>query len=451
MNITLENIDSLNAVLKIEVKADDYKNDVEKLLKDYQKKVNIPGFRAGKVPKGVVKKRFGTSAKVEKVNELVSQNIGNYLTENNVEYLGGPLPINNEIDWENAEDFSFEYELGLLPEVEVKINKRNKLTYFNIQADEKQLEEYATNIANRYGSLQNPDAAQAGDMVFGEFTQVDAEGNHVEGGISNKTTVAVDAIADEKVKAEFIDSGANTRIVLDPKSAFATTNEAITALGIDETTLENLEGQFAFTIETVNRMIPAEFNDELFAKLYPDGEVKTEEEFKAKLKEEAEGMYQNDSDRKFYNDAVEYILGKEEFDLPEAFLKKWIKANQENEISDEQIDADFENYKKMLRWQVIESKLGKENEIKVEVADIEAEARQLVSLQMAQYGQTEVADDMLDGIVKNVLQNEEERQNIAKNVFDKKMTTLFKEKFKIEDKEVSVEDFITMMKPAEEK
>lgn len=450
MNITLENIDSLNAVLKIEVKADDYKNDVEKLLKDYQKKVNIPGFRAGKVPKGVVRKRFGISAKVEKINELVSQNIGNYLVENNVEYLGGPLPINNDVDWENAEDFSFEYELGLLPEVEVKINKRNKLTYFNIQADEKQLNEYALNIANRYGTVQNPDAAEEGDMVYGEFTQVDAEGNHVEEGISNKATVAIAKIVDEKVKAEFIDSGANTRIVFNPKTAFATEQEAMTALGIDETTLANIEGEFAYTIETVNRMMPAELNEELFTKLYPEGEVKTEEEFMAKLKEEAENMYKNDSDRKFYNDAVEYILGKENFDLPETFLKKWIKANQENEVTDEQIEADFENYKTMLRWQVIESKLGKENEIKVEPSDVEAEAKQLVSLQMAQYGQTEIADDMLDGIVKNVLNNEEERKNIAKNVFDKKMTSLFKDKFKVEDKEVSVEEFVEMMKPAEE-
>jgi trigger factor len=453
MNIVLENIDELNALLKVEIKADDYKNEVESILKNYRKQAQIPGFRAGKIPMGVIRKRFGISAKVEKINELTSQEIGKYLQDNDISYLGGPLPKTDAtIDFENQDDFTFEYELGLSPAVEVNITKRNKLTYYSIQAEETQIDEYALNIAQRYGKMEFPDAVAAGDGIRGTFAQLDAEGNEVEGGINHTTTFFVDTVEDEAIKNELIDSGAKTRVVMDVKKAFSSDDAVKQNLGIDDTTLENLESfNFSFTIDTVNRMVPAEYNEELFQKLYPEEEIKTEDDFRAKLKTEAEEMYKKDSDKKFFNDAVDYILEKNKFDLPETFLKKWVAANQENPLSEEELNKEFEGSKNYLRWQIIESKLAKDNDIKVEKEEIEAEAKELIALQMAQYGQTNIEEEMINGIVQNVLSNQKEVENISRNVFNKKMTTLLLDKFKIEEKEVAVNEFIEMMNADAEK
>ncbi len=442
ISITLENIDELNALLKVEVKEEDYLSDVENLLKDYRKKANLPGFRAGKTPMGLIKKKYGISAKVERINQMLTDELNNYLQNQELNFLGNPLPVMQDINWESEKDFVFEYEMGLIPEFEVKISKRNKLNYYKIAVDDTMVDKYADDIALRYGKMSQPDAATNGDMVYGEFQELDAEGNVVEGGIQNKATVMIDKIDSETIKAQFIDSGAETRIELNPKAAFTQEADLIAMLGVDATQVADLSENFAFIIETVQRMVAAELNEELFGKLYPDNSVTTEEAFRAKLREEAEGMYSGESDMRLKNDAVDYLMNKITFDLPDGFLKKWIKANQENPITDEDLEKEYDNYKKSLRWQIIEGHIAKENEIKIENDELKAETTRLVKLQMAQYGQSEVDENTLNGIVENVMSNEEEKKNIAQRVFDGKMINLFKEKFKIEETLVSMDEFI---------
>lgn len=442
INITLENIDELNALLKVEVKEEDYRSDVEKLLKDYRKKANLPGFRAGKTPMGLIKKKYGISAKVERINQMLTEEMNSYLQNEELNFLGNPLPVMQDINWESDKDFVFEYEMGLIPEFDVKITKRNKLNYYKISVDDTMVDKYANDIALRYGKMIQPDAAAEGDMIHGEFQELDAEGNVVEGGIQHKSTIMTDKIESEDVKKQFIDSGVGTRVEFNPKNAFSNETDLAAMLGIEVDALEGLSEKFAYSIESVQRMEPAEINEELFAKLYPDNSVTTEEEFRAKLRAEAEGMYSNESDMRFKNDAVEYLLNKISFDLPDGFLKKWIKANQENPISDEDLDKEYENYKKSLRWQIIEGHIAKENEIKIENEELKSETSKLVKLQMAQYGQSEVDENTLNGIVDNVLNNEEERKNIAQRVFDGKIISLFKEQFKIEEASVTMDEFI---------
>ncbi len=446
ISITLENIDELNALLKVEVKEEDYRSDVENLLKDYRKKANLPGFRAGKTPMGLIKKKYGISAKVEKINQMLTDELNNYLQNEELNFLGNPLPVMQDINWESEKDFVFEYEMGLIPEFEVKISKRNKLNYYKIAVDDAMVDKYAEDIALRYGKMTQPDAATNGDMVYGEFQELDAEGNVVEGGIQHKTTVMIDKIDSEDIKSQFIDSGVETRIEMNPKAAFTTEADLTAMIGIDASQVAELSENFAFIIETVQRMEAAELNEELFGKLYPDNSVTTEEEFRTKLREEAEGMYSGESDMRLKNDAVDYLLNKITFDLPDGFLKKWIKANQENPITDEELEKEYENYKKSLRWQIIEGHIAKENEIKIENDELKSETTRLVKLQMAQYGQSEVDENTLDGIVDNVLNNEDERKNIAQRVFDGKMINLFKEKFKIEETAVSMDEFIASVK-----
>ncbi|MCT4664015.1 MAG: trigger factor [Flavobacteriales bacterium] len=449
MNITLEKVDDLNAILRVEVSAEDYREDVEKLLKQYRKQVNLPGFRSGKTPMGVIRKRFGVGAKAEKINEMTSEGVGKYLSENQVDYLGGPLPkIDETLDWATQEDFVFEYDLGLSPELDIKISKRNKLEYINIVADEANIEDYVKNITERYAKFEQPDAIAKGDMVRAKFVQIDADGKDLEEGISNEGNFMVDDVKNEEVFNQLIDSGEKTRLEIDIEDTFDG-EQILKVLEIDETTLDNLENRnFSLTVSMISRMTPAELDAELYEKVYPEAGIETEEAFREKLQEEAKTLHIADSDRKFMDDAVEYLLEKNKFDLPKDFLKKWIAANQKEEVSEEQLEEDYSKSEKYLRWQIIESKLAKAYEIKVEKEEVEAEAKYLVSLQMAQYGQAGIDDSMLDGIVQNVLKDQKELENITQSVFNKKLTTELKDKFKLDEKEMSIADFRDMIEKA---
>ncbi|MGB0427442.1 MAG: trigger factor [Flavobacteriales bacterium] len=448
MNLTLEHIDELNALLKVDVKSEDYKEAVEKQLKTVAKQANIPGFRAGKVPKSVIQKRFGASVKAEKVNELVSEQIGSYLSENKVNYLAGPLPKMPSDDWIVNDEFTFEYELGLSPEFKLSMSKRNKLAYYNIKAGEDQIDKYAKDMANRYGKMEAPEAVKEGDSVTGVWQQCDKKGELIEGGLEVEANLDTNKVADKKAKKELIDSGIDTRLVLDMNTLFEDVADAQAFLKIDEVTWENLDSKhFSCTIDHISRLTPADFNEELFEKLYPEGDIKTEADFRARIKTEAEAAYVADADQYFFNTAVDYILEKADIELPETFLKKWIKANNKEELTEEQIEQDFDKEKVAIQWQIIEAKIAQDNDIKIEMNEVEDQARLYVRQQMMQYGQGNIEDEMLNGIVKNVLDNDQERERISKQVFHTKLTTFFKETFKLDEKDVTVDEFIELVNP----
>lgn len=448
MNITRENIDALNAKLRVELTTEDYQEKVNTVLADYRKKAEIPGFRKGKVPMGIVKKRFGTSAKVEEINKSLSESLNNYITSEELDILGNPLPIEGEvIDWENQEDFVFEYELGLTPEFEVKITKRNKLDYFKITADEAAIDKFSDDVAKRYGKVINPDAAAAGDLIYGEFIQADADGNVVEEGLANKASLALDNIKDADLTSQFIDSGVGTIITLTPMAAFEDENLVASMLGIkaeDAGYQELLGATYQFKVENVSRVEPAELNDELFTKIYPDGSVTTEEAFRGKIKEEAETMYIVESDRKLMGDVSEYLLGKLDFELPNEFLKRWLLVSNEGKLSQEQLDAEYDDYSKQLKWQIIENRIAKDNDIRITKEDMIAEAKVLIAQQMKQYGQDSPEEKELEGIAHQVLSNKDEEKRLFEKLYADKLVEFYKTSFKLEESEVSFDEFVKL-------
>lgn len=449
MNITKENIDALNAKLRVELTTDDYQEKVNAVLADYRKKAEIPGFRKGKVPMGIIKKRFGTSAKVEEINKSLSESINNYLNTEELDILGNPLPIDAEaIDWENQEDFVFEYELGLTPEFEVKITKRNKLDYFKITADEAAIDKFSDDVAKRYGKVINPDAAAAGDLVYGEFIQADADGNVLENGLTNKASLALDNIKDAELSAQFIDSGVGTIITLSPMAAFEDENLVASMLGIkaeDAGYQDLLAATYQFKVENVSRVEPAELNEELFAKIYPDGSVTTVEAFRAKIKEEAEAMYVVESDRKLMVDVTEYLLEKLDFELPNEFLKRWLLMSNEGKLTQEQLDAEYDDYSNQLKWQIIENRIAKDNDIRITKEDMITEAKVLIAQQMKQYGQDTPEDKELEGIAHQVLSNKEEEKRLFEKLYADKLVGFYKESFKLEESEVTFDEFVAMV------
>jgi len=445
MNISKENIDSLNAVLKIELSAADYQERVATVLADYRKTADMPGFRKGKVPMGVVKKRYGIPVKVEEINKILSDSITKYIVEEKLDILGNPLPKEAEqIDWDKQEDFVFEYELGLAPIFEVKISKKNKLDFYKIKADDTMIDRYAEDIAKRYGKMSSPEKVEEKDLVYGTFQELDAEGLAVDGGISNQASVSLDFVKTKKLKNEFIGSEKGAVIVLDPKKAFENDTDTAAMLNIDKEAYADLKAQFSFTVDNISRMEPATLNTELFDKVYGEGVVKNEKEFRAKIAAEAENMFVGESDRKFQNDAVDFLLEKTSFDLPEDFLKRWMQTVSEKPVTLDEIENDFEGYKKSLKWQIIENKIAKENNLSVAKEEALAEAKKLIAAQMAQYGQLSPEEELLEQYAQQVLTNKEEEKNIYDRVFASKMTAFFKEAFKMNEKEISYEDFIKL-------
>lgn len=445
MNISKQNIDSLNAILKIELSLADYQDRVNNVLANYRKTADMPGFRKGKVPMGVIKKRYGISVKVEEINKIISDSITKYIIEEKLDILGNPLPKEDEqINWEHQEDFVFEYELGLSPSFELKISKKNKIDYYNIKADDVMIDRYAEDIAKRYGKMSSPDKVQEKDLVYGTFQELDTEGIAVEGGITNQGSISLDTLKIKKLKNEFIGSEKGAVINLDPKKAFENETDAAAMLNIDKEAYADLKANFSFTIDNISRMQPAELNTELFDKVYGKGVVKNEKEFRVKIAAEAEQMFVGDADRKFQNDAVDFLLEKTSFDLPEAFLKRWMQTVSEKPVTLDEIEQDFEGYKKSLKWQIIENKIAKENNLSVTKEEAVAETKKLIRAQMAQYGQVSPEEEQLEKYAHQVLAKKEEEKNIYDRIFASKLTVFFKSAFKINEKEISYENFIKL-------
>ena len=443
MNISKENIDSLNAVVKIELTAADYQTQVNAKLANYRKTTDMPGFRKGKVPMGVINKRYAIPVKVEEINKMLSDSLTKYIIQEKLDILGNPLPKDGfHINWEKQEDFTFEYEVGLAPVFEVKLSKKNMLDYYVIKADEAMIDKYAVDIAKRYGKMSSPEKVEEKDLVYGTFLELDEEGKEIETGLSNQASISLETLKTKKLQAEFIGSSKGKIITIDPNKSFVKDTDVASLLGVEKEAFEAISSKFSFTIDNISRMAPAELNVALFDKMYGEGTIKTEKEFRAKIANEAEAMFVAESDRKFQNDSVEYLLEKTVFELPEEFLKKWMQTVSETPITLSEVEDQFVGYKTSLRWQIIENRIAKENKLGVTREEAIAETKKLIGAQMAQYGQALPEEEMLEQYANQILANKEEEKKIYDRAFASKMTAFFKESFNMNEKEISYKEFM---------
>ena len=442
MNITQERIDDLNALLKVQISAADYQDKVEAVIKNYRKTANIPGFRKGKVPVGQIKKMYGKAILVEEVNKLIQEAIYNYITENKIEVLGNPLPTTTDLDWDNTTDFNFEFEMGLSPAFEVNMDKKSKFDYYKIEADKKMVDHYTSDMAKRYGSMTNPEKSEKADLIMGEFTQLDSEGNVLEDGINHSASVALDIVSDKKAQKVLTGVTKDDEVVVKITNKFS--SDVAHMLNISKEDAENLNSDFRFKIKSINRMTPAEMNQDLFDKVFGKDEVKNEKEFKAKIKEEVEKSFVGESDNKLKNDVILHLIDKVNLELPDTFLKKWLVQTNENGLTAEQVEAEYEQYSKSLKWQLIENKIIKDNDLEVKNEDVVAHTRELIVQNFAQYGQPAPEDKKLDEIAAQVLTNEEERKKVYNQLYDAKTLMLYKEKFKLTEKTVTYDEFVKL-------
>ena len=446
MKITQENTSDLQALLKVEVTPEDYQQKVDKILKDYRKNTEIPGFRKGKVPMGIIIKKYRIPVLVDEVNKILQSELYKYISDEKVKVLGSPIPVEgNQIDWENNSTYHFNFEIGISPEIDVNISKKDKLTYYKIEADNKTIDTYANDIAKRFGKMSSPEISSEGDLVFCEIAQLDDKDNLLKDGIRNEATVSMDFISDKKVKKQFIGLKKDDVLKINVIQAFNNSSDLSAMLNISKKELSSLSSdEFRFTVKNISNIEPANMDKELFDKVYGKDSVKTEKQFKSRIKDESEKSYIVESDRMLKNDVVNYLLNKVVFDLPDEFLKKWLVHTSEKPITSEQIEAEYDMYSKSLRWQLIENSIIKSFNLKVDSNEVEDHTKKLISRQMSQYGQPIPEDKKMNEIVSNILAKEDERKKIYDQLYDIKTLEVYKDNFKITEKAISYPDFVKL-------
>jgi trigger factor len=438
MNVVEEKIDDLNAILRVKITPEDYTESVNKALADYRKQANIPGFRPGKIPLTLIKKKYGKAVLAEELNKVVNKSLNEFITSNNLNVLGNPLPKEDEEvkgDFANPAEFEFAYEIGMTPDFEVSLSKKNKFDYLTVDIDKAMLDKEVEALAKRYGKLVSAEKSTENDMVIGEFAQK-------EGDIKNTSTISLEFVEDEKAKKKLIGKKVGDTVTLDPVSVSKGEDDLAAMLGITKEEVADLSGDFDFTITEIKTMVPAAIDQELFDKLFGEGNVKSEKELREKISEDLKKMFANDSDRILSEKVSDKLMEKTSIDLPEDFLKRWILASSKEEITPEQIDADFENYKKSLKWQLIQNKLIKDNDIKVGNEEMVEYTKGLLINQYAQYGMPAPEDKDLLPQVQSVLQNQEEANKIYDNLYSVKMMNFFKETVNLNEKTLPYDDFI---------
>src|SRR3989339_16099 len=412
MNITRENIDALNAILTVKIEKQDYEEKVEQVLRDYRKKANIKGFRPGMAPIGMVKKMYGKSVLLDEINKMVSENLTKHLVDEKLDILGEPLPSMrqpSDVDIDAKEDFTFNFDIAFSPVIDLKLSKRDKITYYEIDVDDKMVNETIESHTSRYGKTDEGEIVNEKDLVKGKFEQLDQDDVVLEGGIVTED------------------------------SLFAV------MLRISKEVAEQLGGKFRFTVESITSHKPAEVNQELFDAVYGPGTVSSEKEYKEKIVAEIKESFASSSDYKFLLDVKEKLVEKANVTLPDEFLKRWLVAVNE-ELSTESVEKDYPLMKNDLVWQLIKNKLIDEQALKIDDVELLDFAKKSVLMQFQQYGLMHIPDEHLESYARKSLEKKDDHTKMVNRVYEQKILSYIKETMKVEPKEVSMNEFEGLFK-----
>lgn len=447
MNITQEKVNDLNAIVKVTLSPEDYAPKFEKAIKEQAKKAQLPGFRKGMVPVGHIKRMYGKAILVEEVNTMLNDGISKYLTDNNVEILGQPLPDvkdDAEYKWDNTDTFVFNYELGLAPAVDVDVTSKDKFTKYAVKADAETLASRIKNIRKSYGKMTNPEVAEEGDVLYADLVQLATDGQPLEGGITSTGSIRLDLVTDKAILKTLVGLKKDDTVELEVAKALDN-NAANVAklLNISEQDAAELQSNFKVTVKNVNRLEEADLNQEFYDKLFGAGTVTDEAGFQAKIKEEIEGMFAQDADRKLQNDIYEQLIGQTKMELPDEFLRKWLKATNEK-LSDAELEEGYTDFAKNLKWTLIENKFIKENDIKIEYKDVFETAKQRLDAQFRMYSPQALPEDQLAQYTATFLQQKENANRIFEEVKAAKVFEHIQSVATLETKEIAYNKFVEL-------
>ena len=453
MNVSHQNTDNLNAVISIEISKADYQDKVDKSLRAYGQKANIPGFRKGKVPFSILTKMFGKSVRVEEINRLVSEALYNYIRDNKLNILGEPMTAEDmTVDLDAQDDFTFRFDVALAPELNVKVDKSISVPYYTITVDDDMVKRQDESFRARFGKQVSVDeSTDEKDLIKGSMVELSSDGTPLEGGITVESTiVSPNYFKSDDEKAKFAGVKKGDKVVFNPsKSCNASVAELASMLNTDKEKAANVTSDFEMTVTDITHLQPAELNQEFFDSIFGKDTVKTEEEYLAKIREMIAHQLVPESDYRFSLDsraAIEKAVG--DFELPDAFLKRWLLAT-DKERKAETIDDDYSRMVPDLKWQLIKEQIVKQFDIHVDDNDLKAMAKRVAASQFAQYGMTGVPDDVLERYGNEMLSNKDTRSRLINQATEMKIQTAIKESVTLNRKEVSMENFQKLFETAE--
>lgn len=447
MNVTRQEVNAETALLTVQVSPADYKGKVSASLEKYRKQAKIPGFRPGKVPMGMIEKQYGKAVLAEEMNKLVSDALYAYIQEQKLEILGNPIPKEDaEVkgDFNNPGDFEFVYEIGYSPAIDVKLSAKSKFDYVKVKIDDKLINQQIDDLRRRYGKLSSVEETSESDMILGQFVELNEDGSIKEGGIMHSSTVSLEFIEDKKAKKALVGAKIGDKITVSAKAISRDENDKAAMLGVKKEDLANHSDSYQLTINDIKRMELAELNQELFDKLFGEGNVKSEKEVREKIATDLQQMFANDSDRLLTRTIYKDLVENTPVNLPNDFLKRWIQLSNEKPITKEQIEADYDQYAKDLKWQLIQGHIFRTNDLKVDQTEAIEFTKGLVVNQYAQYGIPAPEDAELTKIAAGALQNKDEANRIYDMLAESKLTAYFKNTVKLNEKEVSYDDFVAL-------
>lgn len=445
MNITKKDLDQNNVVLTLNIKKDDYAENVEKKLRELRKKSNMPGFRPGMVPLQLVRKMYGKSVLAEEIDQLISQKLQDYIKENKMDILGEPLPREENqqnIDFNLQEEFEFNFDLGLAPQFEISFSKEDKIKYYHIEVTDEMIENRIKAYASRFGKYQEEETVEEKDMLKGELVQLE-NGKVKENGIHiTDTVITLAYMKDDGQKSLFIGAKKGDTITFNPAIAYQNNETELSSLlKISKEEINNIKEDFQFKIETITRFYPAEINQELFNKVYGENIVSSEEEFREKIKQEIEKELAAESNYKFQLDVRTMLIDQyKNLNYPDEFLKRWLLLKNKD-LTPEKLEEEYPKIIEEVTWQLIREKLLKAFNITVEPEEVENYAKESAKSQFAQYGFINVSEDVLENYANDMINKKDTLKNLIENLFDQKIFSSIKEVVTLETNNVTLEEF----------
>ena len=446
MNIELQKTGDLTATIKIELSTADYEDKVNKVLKEYQKKAQMPGFRPGKVPFGLTKKMYGQAATADEINRILSDSLENYIRENNLNLLGNPLANTEkteEVDFATPGDYSFYFDIATSPSFELTLSPELNVNYTNIVASDKMAIDYLADIRQRQGVATEVDEVAKNDLVKGDFVELNSEGTPLEEGLTSSGTINTSLLKNEETLGKIIGAKKGDVLVIDSDKLADNSSEKATILGITPEKAETTHSSFNFTITGIDRMMPADLNEEFFEKIFPGENIKTEEDVLERIKKEANQSFVAESDRKFLNDAIEALIEKANIALPDEFVKRWLVETNPDKLTSEDVERDYEGYSRSLRWQLIENRIISEHQIEVSTEEVKDVFRGY----FRRPGMEEMDEEMknrIDSFAESFMKNKEDAGRIRNQLFEKKLLDVLKEKLQPKSENLSYEEFVKL-------
>ena len=449
MEITQETTDALNGVLTVTVSPEDYKDKVDGILEDYRKQVKMPGFRPGKVPIQLVRKQYGKAVLADELNKLLGAKMDGYIREQKLRLLGQPIPAeegDSEGNWEKPDVFTFRYDIGLSPKVDIKFGWFTKFVHHKVRIDGDLINDQIEDLRRRYGKMSDRTEVEENCLMVGEFVELEPDGKEVKpGGVMNEGTISLESVKDNKTNKALMGLSQGAEVVVKPGSVSRDADDLARMLGIEAKAAEDFKSPLRFTIKEVRHIEPAELGEELYDKLFGEDVVTDEEGFRAKVKEDLQRIFERDGDRVFRRKFVEEVVDKLDPPLPEDFLKRWIRVANEKPITAEEIEAEFSEYAKGIKWQIIQNHIIDEHSIEVEGEEIKEEAGNAIKAQYSQYG-IPLNAEQLDPMVTQMLTDQKEVRRVAETIYERKAIDKLRELAKIKEKEISHEGWMEIVR-----